>query len=126
MGWAIYILSTFGNGAINYYALSASIELVIAYALNKRFRVVSYLGYSLVFVNFYGLMLYKGGVSPDSYDAIYAIISITQLLFLLMRAIPNGLNRLHPKHFVVRAVNFDSRGSYGRMYKNTKTKGKNR
>ena len=103
-----------------------TIEVAIAYSLNRRYRVVAYLGYALLFVNIYGLLLFKNGVGPMSYDVIYAIISVTQFIFLLMRAIPNGLNRLPSKHFVVRAVNFDSRGAYDRMYKSTQTQGKNR
>jgi len=125
-GWAIYLLSTFNASTAFYYMASGTIEAAIAYTLNKRYRAIACLGYLLILVNFYGLMLYKSGVSPLTYDVIYAIISITQFLFLLMRAIPNGLNRLPAKHFMVRAVNFDSRGAYGRMYKNTQTKGKNR
>lgn len=104
---------------------AGTIEAVIAYILNKRYRVIAYLGYLLIFVNFYGLMLYKNGIGPLSYDVIYALISVTQFLFLLARAVPNGINRLHTQHFMVRAVNFDSRGSYDRMYKNSKAKGEN-
>jgi len=104
---------------------SGTIEAAIAYLLNKRYRVIAYLGYLLIFVNFYGLILYNNKIGPLSYDVIYAIISVTQFIFLLARLIPNGLNRLPAKHFVVRAVNFDSRGAYDRMYKNTQTQGKN-
>jgi hypothetical protein len=125
LGWAVYTISTLSVSTAFYYISAGTIEAAIAYTLNKRYRVIAYLGYSLIFVNFYGLMLYKNGISPVSYDTIYAVISVTQLLFLLMRAIPNGLNRLSPKHFVVRAVNFDSRGAYARMYKSIQAKGEN-
>ena len=125
-GWVIYTLSTLSVSTAFYYISAATIEAAIAYSLNKRHRAVAYLGYLLIFVNIYGLMLYRNKIGPLSYDVIYAIISVTQFLFLLVRAIPNGLNRLPAKHFVVRAVNFDSRGAYGRMYKNTQAKGKNR
>jgi hypothetical protein len=124
--WAVYILITLDASATFYYGAAATIELTVAYLLNKRYRVVSWLGYSLILVNIYGLILYRNGIGPITYDVIYAIISVTQFLFLLVRVAPNGLNRLHPQHFVVRAVNFDSRGAYDRMYKNTQKKGSNR
>lgn len=125
-GWAVYTISTLSASTAFYYMAAGTIEAAIAYTLNRRYRVIAYLGYLLIFVNFYGLMLYKNGIGPLSYDVTYAIISITQFLFLLARVLPNGLNRLPAKHFMVRAVNFDSRGAYGRMYKNTQTQGKNR
>jgi hypothetical protein len=124
-GWVIYTISTLSASTAFYYMSAGTIEAVIAYILNKRYRVIAYLGYLLIFVNFYGLMLYKNGIGPLSYDVIYALISVTQFLFLLARAVPNGINRLHTQHFMVRAVNFDSRGSYDRMYKNSKAKGEN-
>ena len=123
-GWALYLLLTIGASASFYYVASATIEVSIAYILNTKYRAVSYLGYSLILVNMYGLFLYKNGIGPISYDAAYALISITQFMFLLARAILNGI-RLPTKHFMVRAVNFDSRGAYGIMYKNTATKGSN-
>ena len=123
--WVIYLLVTIDVSATFYYGASATIELTVAYLLNKRYRAVSWLGYSLILVNVYGLILYMNGADPLSYDVIYAIISVTQFLFLLARALPNGLNRLHTQHFMVRAVNFDSRGTYDRMYKNKTKKGSN-
>ena len=124
-GWAVYFIFTYGAASSTYYIASATIEAVIAYVLNNKYRVVAYIGYLLILVNIYGLALIKNKVGPISYDMIYAVLSITQFLFLLARAIPNGINRLHTEHFMVRAVNFDSRGSYVRMYKNNKAKGEN-
>ncbi len=126
LGWFVYLTLFIDAGSSYKYMACATIEAAIAYVLNSRYRVVAYLGYSLIFVNMYGLILIKINSYPLSYDIVYAIISVTQFLFLLMRAIPNGLNRLHRKHFVVRAVNFDSRGAYDRMYKNTTKKGSDR
>ena len=125
VGWLVY-LTLFIDAPSSYkYMACGTIEAVIAYSLNKSNRVVSWLGYFLILVNIYGLILIKAVQPPLTYDVIYAIISITQFLFLLARVLPNGLNRLPAKHFVVRAVNFDSRGAYGRMYKSTQTQGKN-
>ena len=125
-GWVVYTASTLSVSTAYYYMSAGTIEASIAYLLNKRYRAIAYLGYSLIFVNFYGLMLYSNKVGPLSYDVIYAIISITQFLFLLARALPNGINRLPAKHPLVRAVNFDSRKAYDIMYKNTPKKGENR
>jgi len=122
-GWAIYIYAILGLPEVSYYALSGAIELVIAYRLNPKYRAVAYLGYSLVLYNLAGFLLHDVGTDYPYFDIGYTIISSVQFLFLLMRAIPNGLNRLHTQHFMVRLLNFDSRGSYGRMYENTTTKG---
>ena len=126
LGWAVYTASTLNVGTAYYYMSAATIEASIAYLLNKRYRVIAYLGYLLIFVNFYGLMLYKAKLPPLTYDVVYAIISITQFLFLLVRALPNGIHRLHCQHWLVRAINFDSRGAYDRMYKSGEKKGENR
>lgn len=125
-GWAVYIYAVLGLGEVNYYALSGTIECAIAYSLNKRHRAVSYLGYSLVVYNFLGFIVHSVNTEYPYYDIGYAIISVTQFLFLLARALPNGLNRLPAKHPLVRAVNFDSRKAYDRMYESTQTQGKNR
>ncbi len=122
-GWAVYLLWFIDAPSTYKYAACGTIEFCIAYALNKRHRVVAWLGYTLILVNIYGLILIKIKYGPMSYDIIYAIISITQFLFLLMRAIPNGITRLHTKHFMVRVANFDSRSSYDRMYKDKTEKG---
>lgn len=125
-GWAVYIYAVLGLSEVNYYALSGTIECAIAYSLNKKHRLVSYLGYSLVVYNFVGFLVHSVNTEYPYYDIGYAIISVTQFLFLLARALPNGLNRLPAKHPLVRVVNFDSRKAYGIMYKNTQTQGKNR
>ena len=122
VGWVVYLVVTIGASNSVYFVASGTIETAIAFYLNKRYRLVSYLGYSLLLVNVFGYFLYVNGISRGLYDLVYAIISVTQFLFLLARAIPNGLNRLHRKHFVVRAINFDSRGAYDRMCKNTQEK----
>ncbi len=124
-GWASYSLLTINVPTEVYYALSATTELVIAYVLNKRFRIVSYIGYFLIVVNAYGLLLYKLGLAPFSYDLIYALLSTIQFLFLLARATPNGIGKLHSKHIVVRCLNYDSGQAYGKMYRNTPTSKKN-
>ena len=119
-GWLFYLVFIIDIATQYKYMACGTIELSIAYALNSRFRVVSWLGYLLILVNVYGLILFKSGYSPLTYDVIYAIISITQFIFLLARLSPNGLNRLPAKHFMVRLVNFDSRTACDIMYKNIK------
>jgi hypothetical protein len=124
-GWAVYFVTTISASTSLYYIASATIEAAIAYTLNARYRAAAYLGYSLILVNIFGLFLYWMKMPALSYDIIYAIISVTQFSLLLARANLDGLSRLHNKHFVVRAVNFDSRGAYDRMYKNSTAQGKN-
>jgi len=126
LGWIIYLSVIFDFSGSTYYAASATIEMCIGYALNKRFRLVSLLNYCLMSLNIYGFMVHMDDAGRDIYIYLYAIISITQFLFLLARALPNGINRLPAKHPVVRAVNFDSRKAHDIMYKNTPKKGKNR
>lgn len=125
LGWAVYFTVVLGANEVNYYALSGAIELSIAYYLNSRFRLVSYLGYSLLVLNFIGFLCHESTTNESYYDAIYAVIAIAQFLILQLRVFADGISRLSSEHFVVRAVNFDSRGAYGRMYKNTQTQGKN-
>lgn len=121
LGWAVYLVVFIDATSTYKYIACATIEASIAFALNKRHVIVAYLGYSLIFVNIYGLALINNKVGPISYDVIYAIISVTQFMFLLARAVPNGINRLPAKHCLVRLVNFDSRQTRGIMYK-SKTK----
>ena len=125
-GWAVYLLFVIDDGSATYYAASATIEMCIAYALNKRFRVISWAGYSLMILNLYGLFVHYNDAGRVIYINTYMAIAIFQLLILIIRTNRNGIGRLHTKHFVVRAVNFDSRGSYDRMYKNKTKKGSNR
>lgn len=122
LGWVIYLFFVIDVATSYKYISCATIEMAIAYYLNKEYRVVAYLGYSLILVNIYGLILYKNGIGPITYDVTYAIISITQFMFLLARAIPNGINRLPDEHYMVRLVNFDSRQTRVIMCKSKATK----
>ena len=107
--WVVY-LTLFIDANISYkYIACATIELIIGYLLNKKFRLVSYINYILIFVNIFGLMLYKSKLDPMPYDLIYAILSVTQLLLLILRVNLNGLHRLRPEHLMVRIANFDGR-----------------
>jgi hypothetical protein len=124
LGWAFYLLLTIGIEYNFYFVVCATIETAIAVLLNQRYRLISYLGYSLLLLNIIGLILHVNGVR-FYYDFAYALISVTQFMLLLARAFPDGVNRLHTKSFVVRAVNFDSRGAHNRMYKDLKTQGTN-
>jgi hypothetical protein len=121
-GWAVYLIGTIGFEYKFYFLASATIETAIAFTLNKNYRLVAWLGYALIPVNILGMILHINDIKIY-YDVIYALISVTQLILLIARVIPNGINRLPDKHFMVRVLNFDSRGTYGIMYKNTTTKG---
>ncbi len=125
IGWCAYLLFFIDAVSSYKYAACATIELSIAYALNKKNRVVAYMGYALVLVNVYGLVLIVEKRPPDTYDLTYALLSIIQFLFLLARAVPNGISELHSKHIVVRCLNYDSGQAYGKMYRNTPTSKKN-
>ncbi len=125
IGWFVYIALILGLSEINYYALSATVELCIAYALNKRHRIVSYIGYSLVLFNCAGFLSHWLYINFVGFDLIYALLSTTQFLFLLARATPNGIGKLHSKHIVVRCLNYDSGQAYDKMYTNTPTSKKN-
>ena len=118
VAWFVYVSLSLGSSVSFYYASAAGIELCIGYVLNARFKAVSYLSYALVSLNAYGFAAHFSESGKDIYIYLYLVMSITRFLFLLARAIPNGIgiNRLHPQCFVVRAINFDSRGAYDRMY----------
>lgn len=123
-GWFVYLCFYFYEILHDswYYIFSAIIETAIAYALNKRFRLVSYLGYSLIFINLYGYYLFYNGLSPISYDIIYAVITITQVLLLIFRGLLNGVNRSCNHIAVVRFINFDSRYKNREVQNAKKTK----
>ena len=122
LGWVVYFATTFGAEYKLYFLASATIETVISVILNAKYRLVSWLGYSLLLLNIVGLILHINNIK-FYYDIAYALISCAQFSLLLLRIIPNGICRLHNEHFMVRVINYDSRGSYARMCKDIKTKG---
>jgi hypothetical protein len=124
VGWCVYALFLSGDNVstASYYIGCAAIETAIAYSLTKKHRLVAYLGYSLIPVNIFGLLIYKSQSAPLAYDAVYAVISIAQLLILIARANVNGINRLHIQHFLVRVINFDSYQARDIMSNNKATK----
>jgi hypothetical protein len=124
LGWAFYLLIIIGIEYNYYFLASATIETSIAVILNKRYRLISYISYCLLLLNIAGLVMHINDVK-FYYDFTYAVLSVSQFLLLLARAVPNGINRLHSEHFVVRAVNFDSRRTYNRLHKNIETQGYN-
>ncbi len=124
IGWGVYLVAVYGTDFRYYFLLSATIELVIAYRLNTRYRVVSYISYSLMLVNVFGLILHINGIKWY-YDFVYALLSMIQFLLLLARTIPNGICRLHGKCFMVRCLNYDRGESYGKMYTNPSASKKN-
>lgn len=121
-GWSIYYVITLDLDAVYYYAASATIETAIGFTLNKRYRLVSYLGYSLIIVNLYGFYLYENKIQPQSYDIIYAMISTLQILILITRGFVNGNYRTTFEYWLVCIADFDSRQARGTMYKNTPKK----
>lgn len=125
-GWIMYFPLTTGQDASYYYAASAGIELSIGYILNNKYRLVAYINYTLIFVNIYGLLLFKMKVSPISYDIIYALLSVTQFLILIIRANLNGIYRLPEQCWLVRLLYFDSRQTRVIMCKSKTTKEANR
>lgn len=124
--WSIYLLDVISMNATTYYAATATIEMCIGFILNPRFRVVSILSYMLMLLNIYGLMFHYDDMGRAVYINLYAIISVTQFLFLLTRAIPNGISRLPDEHWLVRCVDYDSRQARVIMYKSKNTKESNR
>lgn len=120
-GWIVYLVSTIGMEYKFYFLASATIETAISYTLNKKHRLVSWLGYSLILVNISGLILHIYGIKLY-YDVTYAVISVTQFLLLLARLLPSGILRLSEQCWLVRLINFDSGQARGIMCKNKATK----
>ena len=125
-GWAVYLTMFIDAESTHKYMACATIEASIAYALNNKYRIVSYIGYSLIFVNIYGLILIKIKMLPVSYDIIYAILSVLQITFLVARVNLNGIYRLPEQCWLVRLVNYDSCKTRAIMYKSKTTKEANR
>ena len=121
LGWCVYIGFVYGCGVTYYFALSAIIETAIAYNLNKRYRLVSYISYSLILVNLAGLIMNLYGVK-FVYDVIYAILAVAQFVLLLARTVLEGSDRANYKLFIVRCVNFDSRKTYATLHKSQANK----
>ncbi len=117
LGWSVYCVFVYGCGVAYYFALSAMIETAIAYSLNKRYRLVSYISYSLILVNMAGLIMELYGIKLV-YDVVYAILAVAQFLLLLARMVLDGNDRANYKWFIVRCVNFDSRKTYATLHKN--------
>ncbi len=118
LGWAFYFLFTIDSSATLYYSITATIEAFIGYMLNKRYRLVSYLSYTLILVNVLGIVLYKNGFQSTYYDIIYAIISIAQVVLLITRATGYGGCGFCFKHIMDVIADFDSRKARDTMYKN--------
>jgi len=123
-GWCFYIyfLLFVDVNYSWYYALSATIELSIGVILSAKYRLVSYLNYSLIIVNLFGLYLYKNNIPPLSYDIIYAVISIIQVLILIARGAIHGGNRYYHEAALVFIVDFDSRQTRDILHKYQPTK----
>ena len=125
-GWAFYFMFTIELPAVHYYWVTATIEAAIGFALNHRYRLISYLNYSLILVNMLGIVLYKNGFQATYYDIIYAFISIAQVLLLITRAINYGGGRFYFKRFMDSLVDFDSRKARDTMYKDQAEKAANK
>lgn len=109
-----------------YYLVAATIETTIAYLLNNKFRLVSYLGYSLILVNIFGYCLFINEMKPTLYDIIYSIITVSQVLLLISRGLLDGINGSYKYGWAIRFVNFDSFQSRVTMHKNKAKKEANK
>ncbi len=109
VGWAFYVVATIGLPATKYYVTAAFIEFSIGYILNKDYRLVSYISYSLILVNAFGLLLYKNAISPLSYDIIYFLLSVTQVVLLIIRGLYSGSNRHASQRLIICLLHLDSR-----------------
>ena len=120
-GWLAYLFFVYGCGVSYYFVLSAFIEFCIAYKLNRNYRLVSYIGYSLIIVNLVGLVMNINGVK-FVYDFTYTVLSLIQFLILIGRVLIDGNNRVDNERFIFRAINFDSRKTYVTMQKTNSAK----
>ena len=118
-GWVVYFFIVISFGAGSYYALSAAIELFIGCSLINRYKLVSYLSFLLIFVNFYGICMHEIGVGPKSYDFAYCLISIFQVLTLIARGMVGGNTKLCNKRPLVFLADFDSRKNHAKIQKTT-------
>ena len=118
-GWAVYLLVTVGASTATYYIASAAIETSIAIILNDRHKYVAYLGYSLIAVNIYGLLVHADAGGRNLYIIIYAAISITQFILLLSWLLPDGIRGLRIQRSNVRGHNYDCGEACDIMRKNT-------
>ena len=112
-----------------YFAGSALIEFFIGWALNKGFKLVSLLSYSLILVNFIGYCFHYYELDQFYYIVIYAIIEILRILVLIARGLLDGVDknrwRLRLRfgaNFLVRSIDFDGNETYVKMHKNTPIK----
>ena len=117
--YAIFILNLSGE---YYYAACAGLELLKGFLLNKKYRLVSYLCYLLILINYSGWVLYEFSYDPFVYDILCSVILIMQVALLIMQGLLNGVNRSYRHIFVVRLINFDSGQARGTMFKNKATK----
>ncbi len=119
LGWVFYIVTTIGVDETRYYAMSAVIETTIAIVLNRNYRYVAYLGYSLILLNIYGLSVHTNTDGKNNYIVIYAVVSITQFILITSRLIPDGICRILNQRFFIRNINYDCRKTCVKVYKTT-------
>ena len=120
IGWAVYIVFALGTKFEQYFILSAIIELAIAYALNNKYKNVSYVSYLLILVNMAGLILHINGIK-DYYNHIYAVLSIYQFTLLIGRLILNGIYRRAIQCNTFCAGNYDCGQARVKVHKITTT-----
>jgi len=115
IGLVVYYNFVFDLSAVIYYSLSATIAAIVGFVLNSRYRLISYLNYSLILANLLGLLLYNNGFKPPPYDIICAIIYTVQVLLLIIRTWRNGRFGIYFECALDSLVNFDSRKAHGTM-----------
>tara|TARA_R110000772_G_scaffold85327_4_gene179400 strand:+ start:608 stop:1072 length:465 start_codon:yes stop_codon:yes gene_type:complete len=118
IGWAVYIAFALGTKFEQYFILSAVIELAIAYALNNKYKNVSYVSYLLILVNVAGLILHINGIK-DYYNHIYAVLSTYQFSLLLIKLVPNGIYRRPIQCNAFCDSNYDCGQARVKVHKNT-------
>ena len=119
----IYVPFILDLSGERYYDACALMELIKGYLLNISNKLVSYLCYVLIVINFLGFAMYENYMDPLPYDIICSIILAVQIILLIIRPLTNGSYRTLIPHWMVRVVNFDCGWSRVRMYKRpTKSK----
>jgi len=119
VGWSVYTVTTLGADYTQYYVSAAIIETTIAVVLNERHKYIAYLGYSLIPLNIYGLLVHSDPDGRSIYILIYAAVSIIQFIILFCRLIPDGIRRYIKQRFTICHHNYDCVKTCAKVYGNT-------
>ncbi len=124
--WVSYLSFVQGMPGEFYFAFVGLLDLFIGWSFNKRYRIASYLSYSLIFIGLFGFYCWWYGLSEFYYELLYAIIEVIRIISLIARGLLDGVNKNKwrcggsiSKYLLVRYVDFDGGKSCGKMFKNT-------